>query len=163
MKAVVAFLHSIPVSSHEGTSAVMQIPLGDAKAGEIAFTQHCASCHSITGDLHGIAVKIPDPKILQQTWLMPGTRGSAPEIVVKPKQVKVTLGNGQSISGRLLRRDDFNVTVQIEDGSTRTVDSTGDNDPRVVVTDPLEGHIKLLPQYSDKSIHDITAYLESVK
>jgi cytochrome c oxidase cbb3-type subunit III len=163
MKSVVAFLHSIPVSSHERTSAVLQIPLGDAKAGEVAFTQHCASCHSITGDLRGIGVKVPDPKVLQQTWLMPGTRGSAPEVVVKPKRVQVTLRNGQSISGRLVRRDDFNVTLQLEDGSTRTVESVGENDPQVVVSDPLEGHIKLLPQYTDKSIHDITAYLESAK
>ena len=51
------------------------IVVGDAKAGEAFFTAKCASCHSTTGDLRGLATKIPDPRLLQQTWLMPGSGG----------------------------------------------------------------------------------------
>ncbi len=51
------------------------IVVGDAKAGEAFFNAKCASCHSTTGDLRGLATKIADPRLLQQTWLMPGSGG----------------------------------------------------------------------------------------
>jgi len=47
----------------------------DAKAGEAFFSAKCASCHSPTDDLRGLATKIADERLLQQTWLMPGSGG----------------------------------------------------------------------------------------
>ena len=35
--------------------------------------------------------------------------------------------------------------------------------PKVDITDPLKPHRDLLPKYSDKEIHDITAYLVTLK
>jgi cytochrome c oxidase cbb3-type subunit III len=162
LDALVAYLHSLPVSSHERTNSVLVIPTGDAKAGAVEFQKNCSSCHSATGDLSGIGKKIPDPKTLQQTWLMPGSRAGA-ELTLKPKLATVTLADGQSFTGQLKRIDDFIVTIQLESGHTRTFSRHGEDNPKVAVDNPLEGHIKLLPIYSDKAIHDITAYLESLK
>jgi cytochrome c oxidase cbb3-type subunit III len=160
--SLIAFLHSLPVSSHERMNSVTVIPVGDAKAGEVAFQKNCSSCHSASGDMSGIGQKIPDPKTLQQTWLMPGMRGGA-QVTLKPKEATVVSEGGQSFHGRLVRIDDFVVTIQLEDGTTRTFTRHGEGSPKVTVQNPLEGHIKLLPVYTDKTIHDITAYLESLK
>jgi cytochrome c oxidase cbb3-type subunit 3 len=157
-----AFLHSIPVSGNErGRNAPIKIPVGDAEAGRRDFEQKCASCHSPTGNLKGISEKITDARALQQSWLMPGMRGGAPSVVAPPKQVNVST-SGAKVSGRLLRIDDFIVSLQTESGQIRTFERTGDL-PKVEVVDPLDGHIRLLPTYTDKSIHDITAYLVTIK
>ena len=162
LNSLVAFLHSLPVSSHERTNSVLVIPTGDPKAGAAAFQKDCSSCHSPAGDLSGIAGKIPDPKMLQQTWLMPGARGGA-DVHVKPKTVTVTMKNGQTLQGRLVRMDDFVVTLQTANEITRSLSRHSENDPKIAVLDPLEGHVKLLPTYSDQSIHDITGFLETLQ
>jgi cytochrome c oxidase cbb3-type subunit 3 len=70
--------------------------------------------------------------------------------------------NGQKISGRLIRLDDFMVVLQQEDGTSRSFRRDGDM-PKVEVRDPREAHRKLLPTYTDKDIHDVTAYLVTLK
>lgn len=61
-----------------------------------------------------------------------------------------------------MRVDDFLITIALADGSQRTFRRTGDN-PNVVIHDPLKVHRDLLPEYSDKDIHDVTAYLVTLK
>ena len=68
------------------------------------------------GDLNGLATKIPDPRLLQQTWLMPGSgggRGGPPPVQVKPTTATVTLPSGEKIDGRLDRIDDFIVALTL--------------------------------------------------
>jgi mono/diheme cytochrome c family protein len=163
LNALVAFLHSLPVSSHERTNSVEVIPTGDAKAGAEEFQKSCASCHSATGDMAGIGKRIPDPKTLQQTWIMPGSRGGETGLKLKPKRVTVTLPDGKTFAGRLIRIDDFIVSLDQNDGVERSFARHGEDNPKVQVDDPLLGHVQLLPKYSDQSIHNITAYLESLK
>jgi cytochrome c oxidase cbb3-type subunit III len=161
-----AFLHSFRTSGYDETrNRPPSILVGDAKAGEAFFKTKCASCHSPSGDLQGIATKTTDPRALQQTWLMPGAgrggRGGM-STPVPPTTVTVTLSNGQNIEGRLLRIDDFLVTLADSNGNEQTIRRDG-NVPNVEVHDPLEPHRELLRVYSDKDIHDVTAYLETLK
>ena len=152
---VAAYMHSFPVGGYDITrQPPASILVGDARAGETAFRSRCASCHSITGDLKSIGARIPDARDLQQMWLMPpaGSRITA----------TVTLPSGQKIQGRLIRIDDFLVTVQQADGTPRSFGRTGDV-PKVEITDPLKPHRDLLGKYTDKEIHDITAYLAGVR
>jgi cytochrome c oxidase cbb3-type subunit 3 len=74
----------------------------------------------------------------------------------------ITTADGRTVEGRLEQIDDFLVTVQLADGTHRTFTRHG-TDPRVEIHDPLDGHKKLLVKYSDKDIHDVTAYLVSLK
>ena len=74
----------------------------------------------------------------------------------------VTLPNGEKIVGRLERIDDFMVSLTQADGTPRSFRRTSEV-PKVEVRDPLEAHRNLLPVYSDKDIHDVTAYLASLK
>src|SRR5262249_14024994 len=62
---VAAYIHSFPVSSRTGPADI-NIVVGNAKSGEEFFKAKCASCHSITGDLKGVASKCSDPRALQQ-------------------------------------------------------------------------------------------------
>ena len=58
--------------------------------------------------------------------------------------------------------DDFIVTVELEDGSVKSLRRNGDS-PKVEVRDPMQPHRDLLSVYTDKDIHNVTAYLVTLK
>jgi len=157
---IAAFIHSFRVAGYDNSR--MKPPtilVGDRTAGEAYFKIKCASCHSATGDLKGIGARFTDPRALQQTFLMPGGRGGGS---VPPTTVTVTLGSDQKIEGRLVRIDDFIVTLTDSEGTQRTFRRDGDK-PHVEIHEPLQPHKDLLGVYSDKDIHNLTAYLVTVK
>lgn len=144
---------------------VQNILTGDPKAGAAYFNGagKCNTCHSPTGDLAGIGKKY-DPPTLQNKFLFPrsvgfGRRG-APTVVAKPVTVTVTAG-GADTEGTLLHLDDFNVALRDAKGQYRSFQITPA--VKVVKHDPYAMHVTLLDQYSDKNIHDIVAYLESLQ
>jgi mono/diheme cytochrome c family protein len=162
---IVAFLHSLPVSSRTG-ERVVNIVTGNADAGRAFFQTKCTACHSPTGDLQGVANRYADPKVLQQTWLLPGTggtRGGGQPRPAPPIGVTVTMANGQKVQGTLNRLDDFMVSLKMADGTYRTFRTEGANAPKVELRDPLKGHRDLLTTYSDAEIHNVTAYLVTLK
>ena len=85
-------------------------------------------------------------------------RAGAAEVTV----TTVTTASGQKVEGRLDRIDDFVVILTPADGVQRSFRRIGDV-PKVEITDPLEGHKKLLSVYTDKDMHDVTAYLVTLK
>lgn len=134
---------------------------GDAKAGQAFFNGagKCASCHSVTADLKGIGAKY-EPIDLQQKFLFPKPSGFAAR-GAKPTMVTVTPASGPAVTGVLDKIDDFNVSLR---------DSTGEyhgfaRSPKmkVEVKDPYAPHAQLLDVYTDKNMHDLTAYLETLK
>jgi hypothetical protein len=135
--------------------------VGDAKAGQVYFQAKCASCHNVTADLKAFAARMRDPKTMQQTWLMPGARGAQPSKPVVTT-VTITLPSGEKVNGELVRIDDFIVTIIGSNGAQRTFRRDGAS-PRVEVHDPMQAHRDLLRGYTDKDIHNVTAYLESLK
>jgi cytochrome c oxidase cbb3-type subunit 3 len=138
--------------------------VGDAAAGETYFKAKCATCHSVTGDLKGIGGKFAEPRDLQQMFVMPGGggRGRGAPANVPPTTVTVTPSSGQKAEGRLVRVDDFIVTLADADGTQHTFRREGDK-PKVEIHDPLKPHKDLLRVYSDRDIHNVTAYLVTVK
>jgi cytochrome c oxidase cbb3-type subunit 3 len=168
---IAAFIHDFRLSSRDpGRMRPPTIVVGDAKAGELYFQAKCGSCHSATGDLQGIATTFSDPRSLQQHWLMPvvyGFRGFNPppepaNTKIPPVTVTVTLANGQKVEGRLGRIDDFLVTLVQADGTPRTIRREGDS-PQIEVHDPMKPHKDLLRVYTDSDIHNVTAYLVTLK
>jgi len=164
---IAAFVHSFRVGGYDiSRNRPPTILVGDAKAGQSYFQQKCASCHSVTGDLKGIGLKFEDPKQLQNYFLIPGGGrggfgGGAPSNI-PPTTVTVTSASGQKLEGRLNRIDDFIVIFTQADGTQRSVRRDGDT-PKIEIHDPLKPHKDLLPEYTDKNIHDLTAYLVTVK
>jgi cytochrome c oxidase cbb3-type subunit 3 len=147
---------------------VLNIVVGDANAGKAYFATKCSACHSATGDLQGIASRISEPVQLQNAWVAGGGgggrggRGGAGTPNRREIRVTVTTPAGQKVEGRLDRLDDFIVTLTPADGVQRSFTRNGDA-PKVEIQDPLAGHKQLLPVYTDKDIHDVTAYLVTLK
>jgi len=173
IKAVAAYLHAIQATMRgqgnppAGPTATLNVLVGDATAGQAYFQQKCSSCHSATGDLQGIGSRISDPMQLQNYWVAGGGRGGrgggAPG-APNPREVTVTvvLPNGEKVTGRRVRLDDFIVILAQADGTQRSFTRTGDV-PKVTINDPLEPHNKLLTEYTDRDIHNVTAYLVTLK
>jgi cytochrome c oxidase cbb3-type subunit III len=166
---VAAYVHSFRVGGYDiSRMTPPSILVGNPTAGESVFRTRCAACHSATGDLKGIASRIADPKILQNTFLMPGGgrgrggRGGEASAGVPPTTVSVTLPSGEKVQGRLLRIDDFTVTLTDSEGGQRTFRCDGDS-PKVEIHDPLKPHRDMLPSYTDREIHDLTSYLVTLK
>jgi cytochrome c oxidase cbb3-type subunit III len=172
IKAIVAFLHSLQAAGSNqgepppGPPVELNILVGDAKAGAAYFATTCASCHSPSDDLAGIASRVPDAKLLQNLWVSGGrARGRGPgrrrRKVEQAATVRVTLPN-EVLQGRLVRIDDFLVTLALDDGTTRSVRRSGGT-PAVEITDALARHNALLAGYTNKTMHDVTAYLATLK
>jgi cytochrome c oxidase cbb3-type subunit 3 len=145
---------------------ILNIVTGDPKAGEAYFQAHCATCHNAAGDLAHIAGKF-DPVALQGRFLYPvthrypGQPGPPPD----PKAlstVTITLRSGKKYSGVLEHMDDFNVTLIDSSGARRTLPLDGKG-TKVEIRDPLKGHEELLTQYTDADMHNVLAYLETLK
>lgn len=152
---IATFLHSqISAAAYRRTYQILNILVGDAKAGKAYFEGdgNCSACHSSERDLKGIGAKY-DAETLQGKIVMPGA---------VPIAVSVTGAAGKTVTGTLVRMTDFYVTVRESNGATRTFGRTGDS-PKIELHDPLQAHIDLLGKYTDKNIHDLTAYLVTVK
>jgi cytochrome c oxidase cbb3-type subunit III len=178
IKAVAAYVHSVAASMRgqgnppPGTEIVPDVLVGDAAAGRAYFAAKCASCHSPTGDLAGLATKVSSPMQLQNHWITGGGGGGrggrgapAPAPGASARRevtVTVTPQTGAKVTGRLVRVDDFIVILSTADGLQRSFRRNGDT-PKVEINDPLEPHRNLLTVYTDKDIHDVTAYLVTLK
>jgi cytochrome c oxidase cbb3-type subunit 3 len=167
VKAIATYIHSVTASARgqgappEGPPVELNIVVGDAKAGQAYFAAKCTTCHT-AADMQGIATRVSDPMALQNHWVGGGGgrgRGGAPPT---PVTAIVVDASGQKTEGRLIRLDDFSVVVALADGTSRSFRRDGDV-PKIEVRDPREAHRKLLPTYADKDIHDVTAYLVTLK
>jgi mono/diheme cytochrome c family protein len=141
---------------------VTNILVGDAKAGEAFFNGAggCTACHNAaTHNLAGVRARVPSSVDLQQRMLFPNTirrSGDNPNAV----RVTVTPASGPPVSGLLVERSDFYVTLRETDGTVRAIPTTG---AKVVTTNPLQAHVDLLDRITDTQIHDLLAYLETLK
>ena len=171
--AVAEYVHSVlakvgnqarPPGAVDPTT--LNVLVGNAPAGQAYFQAKCSSCHSISGDLQGIGAKYSDPRTLQNTWVSGGGgggrggRGGGENL--KPSTATVTLANGQKLEGVVVRKDDFLLTMVLADGTRKSIAREGDS-PKVEVHDPYEAHKKLAPTLTDDDMHNVTAYLATIR
>lgn len=162
-----SFLHErVEAARNRESATPPNIIVGDAKAGLAYFNGagKCSACHSATGDLQGIAAKY-EPVALQDRFLSPraggrGGRGGGQNRTAKT--VKVTPATGPAVTGTLMSVSDFAVTMRDSEGNRRTFTRDGDV-PKVEITDPLQAHYDLLRRITDADIHNLTAYLVTLK
>jgi cytochrome c oxidase cbb3-type subunit III len=124
--------------------------VGNAQAGKEFFQGHCSECHSPDRDLAHIASKYK-PFDLQTRIAFPS--GAVPK-------VKVTDSSGKTFEGEQVYADEFIVSLRDQD---RVVHTFQRDRVRVEINDPLAAHERLLHTYTDKNIHDLFAYLETLK
>ena len=159
-------LNRVKAAALRGTYQILNIVTGDPKAGEAYFNGagQCSTCHSVTGDLTHIGSRL-DPVALQQAIVMPDVRGGFMQPGSPDKKsitVTVTLPSGESVEGRLNHIDDFTVSLTTPSGDYRSFFRNGDV-PKVETHNPAQAHIELLSKYKDSHIHNLTAYLVTVK
>jgi mono/diheme cytochrome c family protein len=147
------------------------ILVGDSRAGEAYFRGEggCATCHNAsTRSLDGIASRIDTAVDLQQRMLFPspgrGARGAGSTgrgVNRNATTVTITPTSGAVISGVLVEESEFYVTLRDDSGRVRAVRRT----PGMQVTkhNPMQAHIDLLDRITDEQIHDLVAYLETLK
>jgi cytochrome c oxidase cbb3-type subunit 3 len=125
---------------------------GDAAAGQVFFGAHCTQCHSVTGDLAKIGSKFGQAAQLQQRFLWPAAPG--------PQKGTVTTPSGEKVAGTLLKNDDFIVALRDSAGAFHEWPKS---QIKLDVEDKLAGHRAILPLYSNADIHNMTAYLVTLK
>lgn len=143
---------------------VKDVLTGDREAGRAYFHGEggCAACHSPAGDLAGYGARYA-PVDIQQRFVFPMAgggrgRGGKPRAQV---MVTVTLPDRAPVKGALVSMDDFHVALRLADGAYRSWPRTPGM--RIVKDDPFAAHVALLERLTDKAMHDVTAYLESLK
>jgi cytochrome c oxidase cbb3-type subunit III len=125
---------------------------GDPKKGAAFFDANCKSCHSATGDLAKVGAKFPQAAALQSRWIWPAAPG--------PQKATVTTASGEKVAGTLRVLNDFDVSMMDSAGNYRYWRRSA---VKVEVEDKLGGHRAMLPKLSDDDIHDMTAYLVTLK
>ena len=139
--------------------APLDVLTGDPEAGRRYFNGAggCSGCHSPTGDLNGIATRVPDPSNLQQRFLFPALRRDGRHQLT----ATVTRPTGAPVTGTMVRVDDFSIAIRDAAGEFHSFNR--ESDVTVQVTDPLAAHHDLLDRYGDADMHNLTAYLSTLK
>jgi cytochrome c oxidase cbb3-type subunit 3 len=157
MASLTAFIHT--QQNHAVTKKgdrkgvdVSDLQTGNVEAGQQYFNGPggCASCHSPTGDLAGIASRYRGLK-LEEQMLYPQNAKS---------KVTVTLASGETLSGTLAYLDEFTVALMDATGGYRSW-RTGDVKYELVA--PVNAHVELFSRYTDADIHNLMAYLQTLR
>ncbi len=131
---------------------VSDLQTGNVEAGRQYFSGAggCATCHSPTGDLAGVASRYEGLK-LEQQMLYPADVKST---------VTVTLASEQTIKGALEYLDEFTVGLIDPTGVYR---SWRTSDVKYKVDAPVNAHVELLSKYTDADVHNLMAYLQTLR
>ena len=172
LAAVAEYLHSITRTAQPqgappaGAKQELNLLVGNAGKGRSYFDSTCKGCHSVNGDLAGIGTRLADIETLQNSWVAGRHFGPPiPGQVPRRAQVQVMLKDGQSVSGTLERIDDFSVSVRTARGEYRSYArrGTGADVASLTVDDPMSGHRRFWTTLTNEQMHDVTAYLATVK
>jgi cytochrome c oxidase cbb3-type subunit III len=154
---VAAFLHARAAEALHSSSVPKGYPLerlltGNAEAGKTFFNGAggCNKCHSATGDLAGIAGEL-SPIDLEARMLYPqGKHATA----------VVTLPSGEQVQGEVRHADDFVIAVRDASGWYRSFQR---DRVKVELQDPLAAHRELLEKLTQADVHNLFAYMETLK
>jgi cytochrome c oxidase cbb3-type subunit 3 len=157
MAALVTFIHDqkkkaeSQVGQRRGVD-VKDLQTGNADAGKAYFNGagKCSTCHSPTGDLAGVAKRFEGLR-LEERMLYP--RGAK-------AKVTVTLPSGQSITGELAYRDEFVIGLRDSEKHYRSWPASK---VKFAVDAPADAHAEQLAKYTDDDIHNLMAYLQTLR
>ena len=154
---IATFLHARAAEAARSSGVPKVYPVeklltGNAEEGKAFFNGAggCTKCHSVTGDLAGVAGK-HTPIELEARMLYPGG---------KHRTAVVTLASGEQVKGAVEHADDFVIAVRDEKGWYR---SFRRDRVKVEIEDRLAGHRELLGKLTQKDVHDLFAYIETLK
>ena len=152
---ITAFLHArVRASMHSrgvNPDRPDRLLSGNAAHGRELFTgkYQCAKCHS--GNDLASAVARYKPLQLELAMLYPRRAERTATVHTK---------SGETATGTLLHIDEFYVALRDETGRYRSFDRRIAD---VKIADPLAAHRDMLDRYTDRDIHDLFAYLMTLK
>jgi cytochrome c oxidase cbb3-type subunit 3 len=157
LKDIAEFIHlQVEEVANRGTYHVLDIVVGDAARGQAYVAANCMSCHTAETFSH-IASKYRSPDQLQRTWVWP--RRPTNNSLAITATVKTV--DGATISGRVTQVSDFRITLVDHDGQTHVIDRGPGVD--VQMKDPLAPHQAMIMTLKNDDLHNVTAYLETLK
>jgi cytochrome c oxidase cbb3-type subunit III len=157
LKDITEFVHlQVEEVANRGAYKVLNILVGNKAQGKDYVATHCMSCHTPETFAH-IGTRFRSPEQLQKGWIWPTRPGD--NLLATTATVKTA--DGIAISGRVTQVSDFRITLVDSTGQTRTIDRK----PGAVVQikDPLAPHQKMIMTLKNSDMHDVTAYLDSMK
>jgi len=161
LAAVVAFIHDQKTKAESLTGGrravdVADLRTGNAEAGQRYFNGACSRCHSPSGDLAGIANRLEGLSLLQRMLYPTAGTGSAPSRA----KVAVTKPSGDTIAGTLAYRDEFTIALTDPSGAYQAFPA---HQVKFTVDDPLQAHVEQLGKYTDDDMHNVLAYLQTLR
>ena len=145
-------------AADQWTSSDLQT--GNAEAGRRYFNGAggCAKCHAITGDFAKVGARYEGLALLHRL-LYPGSgRGAGP--APAPPTATVTTADGKAVIGKVTHHDEFTISITDANGWTR---SWPVKQVRIAIDNPIQAHIDQLGKYSDEDMHNVFAYLQTLK
>ena len=166
VQAIAAFLHSVIRSASQRHAFGTEVLIGDPAAGKAFFDGEgkCIKCHSVTRDLKGVGSRY-EPAVLQGHLVLPIGDGGYPggnDSAVPRIQVTVAQPDGKTKSGLLVYLSDYALTLIDSSGERLTI-PRHDGVPKISIDDPLQAHLDRQLVLTDKQMHDLNAYLATLK
>jgi cytochrome c oxidase cbb3-type subunit 3 len=160
LAAIVAYVHDQKTKAEAAVGGrrsveVADVLTGDARAGRRYFESACTSCHSAGGDLAGVASRVEGLALLRRMLYPGGQAGGG-----RRPTATVTTRDGETIEGEVASRDEFTIAVIDGDGRYRSWPTAH---VRFTIDDPLEAHVAQLARYTDAAMHDVLAYLHTLR
>jgi cytochrome c oxidase cbb3-type subunit III len=149
---IAEFVHlQVEDVANRGAYHVLNIVVGNAEKGKAYLEGHCTACHTAETFAH-IASRFHSPEQLQRYWIWPVRNGNL------TANVKTSAG---ALSGRVMQISDFRITVVEGSGKTETIDRGAG--VTVQLKDSLAAHQQMLMTLGNDDMHNVTAYLESLR
>jgi cytochrome c oxidase cbb3-type subunit 3 len=163
--AMVAFIHDAKVKAESAGGGRRSVDVEDLQTGNVEAGRRyfngagaCAKCHSITGDFGKVGSRYEGLALLQRL-LYPGSGRGAGPAPAKPTAT-VTTRDGRVIAGSMAYQDEFTISLTDASGFTR---SWPLKQVRVSIDNPLQAHVDQLSKYTDEEMHNIFAYLQTLR
>ena len=157
LKDIAEFLHlEVEAVANRGAYHVLNILVGDKAKGQAYVASHCMSCHRAEVFQH-IGSRFRSPDQLQRGWIWP-TRSSDDKLAVT---ATVKESDGETITGRVAQVSDFRITLIDAEGRTHTIERG--SGVQVEMHDPLAAHEPMIMTLSNEDMHNVTAWLETLK
>jgi cytochrome c oxidase cbb3-type subunit 3 len=160
LAAIVAFIHDQKTKAESLTGGrravdVSDLQTGNAEAGKAYFASACSRCHSPSGDFSGIARRLQGLELLKR-MLYPALADGA----ASRARVTLTRASGEIVSGTLAYRDEFTIALTDSSGAYRAFPA---HEVKGSVDDPLQAHVEQLGKYTDDDMHNVLAYLQTLR
>ncbi len=156
LKDIAEFLHlQVEAVANRGTYHVLNILVGDAAKGQTYVAANCMSCHTAATFAH-IASKFRSPDQLQRGWIWP-TRPADHSLDI----TATVTADGATLSGRVTQVSDFRITLADSNDQPHVIERK--DGVSVQIDDPLAPHQAMIMTLRDEDMHNVTAYLETLK